>query len=424
MRGRVVALAGVVVLALAGGAWWLLDRQNAGDAGSETLAVPGLAARIDAIDRIEVVGAGDVSLVVLEKRDGLWRMPSRGDWPGNQREIGDALHRLGAATRVEPKTADPARHAKLGVEDVSAPTAKGAELHLAGGGAPVVLVVGNNHPALGGSYVRVGDDPQTWLIDEDVAPARDPAVWLDRRLVDLPMARLERVRVTPAQGPAFVLARVDDRFTPDGLRPAAMTDPDAGNATAGFPDQLALDDVAADDGHAATQTSVFETVDGVRLVVAAWQDERGAWARLDATLDEDVARAWFERAATAAPASDAMAPTDAPAAGGASPGTTTSDATAAAATTTSDATAPAGTSPSDATADGDLPASGTTADAAASGPATGEPGAAPDVDARIAALRTQVAAWQAKFDGRRFLLPAYKAQNLLKARADYLAGAR
>lgn len=369
MRGRAIAVAGVAVLALAGAAWWLLDREAAGDGEGETLVVPGFAARVDAIDRIEVMGAGDVSLVVLEKRDGLWRMPSRGDWPGNQREIGNALHRLGAAMRLEPKTADPARHAKLGVEDVTATTAKGAELHLAGGGEPVVLTIGNNHPALGGSYVRVGDDPQTWLIDEDVAPARDPAAWLDRRLVDVPMARIERIRVTPAEGDAFVLSRTDDRFTPDGVAPDALADPDDGNATAGFADQLALDDVAADEGQAATQTVVFETVDGVRLVVGAWQDERGAWARLDATLDEAMARDWFSRAATAAPSAEAV------------------DAAAA------------------------------TSDEGAESPP--EP---VDVDARVTELRTQVADMQARFDGRRFLLPAYKAQDLLKSRADYLAG--
>jgi hypothetical protein len=350
MHGRFLLGAAVAVLALAGAAWWALDRETAVDDVAGAVAVPGLAARVDAIDRIEVLGAGDASLVVLEKRDGAWTMPSRGGWPGNQREIGSALHRLGSAKRVEAKTADPDRHAKLGVEDVSAATAKGTELRLSGGGEPIVVVIGRNHPALGGSYVRLGDDPQAWLIDEDVAPQREPGAWLDRRLLDLPMARIERIRVTPAAGPAYVLARVDDRFTPDGASPSALADPDDGNAAAGFTDQLALDDVADDDGHAPASTVVFESVDGIAVTVAAWQDERGAWARLSATLDEKRARAWFERAATA-------------------------------------------TTPVDA-------------------------------DARVAELRTQVEQWQARFDGRRFLLPAHKAQYLLKARADYFGDAR
>ena len=347
IRGRPLLAGIVAAIALAATAWWALDARVSppGAVPADALVLPGFAARVDTIDRIEVVGAGDASLVVLEKRDGLWRMPSRLDWPGNQRQIGDALHRLGTAKRLQAKTADPARHARLGVEDVAGAAAKGTEVRLTGGGEPVVLVVGRNHPALGGSYVRVGDDPQAWLIDEDVAPARDPAVWLDRRLFDLPLARIERVRITPASGRAFMLARVDDRFTPDGVSPARLAEPDLGNATAGFTDQLALDDLATDDGVAATRTAVFETVDGIAVTVAAWPGDRGTWARLSVAFDEARARAWFGRA------------------------------------------------------EGD--------------------DAPQDVDARVAALSAQVDAWRARFAGKRFLLPAYKAQALMTSRADY-----
>ena len=43
--------------------------------------------------------------------------------------------------------------------------------------------------------------------------------------------------------------------------------------------------------------------------------------------------------------------------------------------------------------------------------------------ARIAALSAQVADWQERFAGKRFLLPAYKAQALLASRADYFEAA-
>lgn len=363
MRGRSLLVAGVAVFAMAGAAWWLLDRHTSGDAAGDNLAVPGLADRVEAIDRIEVVGADATVLVALEKRDGLWRMPSKLDWPANQREIGNALYRLGGARRVEAKTADPARHDRLGVEDIALATAKGAELRLSGGGDPLRLVVGNNHPALGGSYVRLGDDPQSWLIDEDVAPVRVAAAWLDRRLLDLPMARIERVTVTPASGRAFVLSRIDDRFTPDGLRPTDLANMDDGNATAGFTDQLAFDDVAADDATAATQTVVFEGVDGTRVQVAAWRTDDGTWARLSASLDEAQAREWLVRARAAPPAEAEPADVD------------------------------------------EIEGIG-------------------DIDAELARLRGQVAEWQSRFDGHRFLVPPYKAQNLMKSRADYIDGAR
>ncbi|GAB2492480.1 DUF4340 domain-containing protein [Arenimonas alkanexedens] len=366
MRLRHLAAVAVVVAGLAGAAWWLLDRQAQGDETAPGLALPGLAGRIEAIDTIEVRGAGAAVLVRIEKQDGTWRMPARDGWPANQREVSRALFRLGQARRIEPKTRNPALHARLGVEDIASPEAKGAQLWLSGGGEPVQLIVGNNHPSLGGSYVRVGDEAQAWLLDEDIGPAREPTDWLDRRLLDVPMARIQEVRVAPVGGRAFRLSRVEDRFSLDGQPPAAMTDPDAGNSTAGFTDQLPFDDLAVDAGVAATQVADFIGVDGVTVRIAAWQDARGTWARLSVRLDEALALAWFGNTA------DTVGDVD-----------------------------------PDAEAD---------ADAQAATPA-------PPAE-RVAGLRRQVDAWQAGFEGRQFLLPPYKAASLMRSRNDYLAGSR
>jgi hypothetical protein len=238
------------------------------------------------------------------------------------------------------------------------------------------VTVGNNHPALGGSFVRIGDAPQTWLLDADIAPARNPVDWLDRRLLDLPMARVEQIRVTPAAGRAFTLSRRDDRFSLDGLPPTAMATLDIGNATAGFTDQLAFDDVAADNGTPAEQTFVVETVDGLQVRVEAWRQDEGTWARISVVLDAARAEAWLARARAAEPQ---QAPT-----------AEASDAAAA-------------------------------VDAANAAGAAAAAVAAPLPD--VAALAAQAAEWQARFQGHRFLLPAHKVEVLMRSRDEYLAGA-
>jgi len=360
---RKLGLLAIVVLVLAGTAWWLLDRQSAGDGAAQGPALPGFDVRVETVDRIEVFGAGRTPLLAVEKRDGRWQMPDRQDWPANQREIGSALFRLGQARRIEAKTANPALHSRLGVEDVGADDAAGTELVLSGGGEPLRLTIGNNHPGLGGSYVRIGDDPQAWLLDEDIAPARDAADWLDRRLLDIPMARIDVIRVAPASGRAFRLSRVQDRFSLDGQPPAAMENPDAGNTTAGFTDQLPLDDVAADSGAEATQTVVFEGLDGVLITVAAWREDSATWARFGAELDEARATAWISQRAVDREDIERADETTAP-----------------------------------------LP--------------TDE--ASPEQ--QLAELREKVGEWQTQFEGRQFLLPAYKAAPLMRSRNDYLAG--
>ena len=376
MKPRALAGAALATVLLAGAAWWLLDRPVASDGAAGSLLLPGLGARLEQIDRLEVRGAGDQVLVEIEKHEGRWRMPSRHGWPANQREVGRALFRLSQARRLEAKTARPERHARLGVEAVSAADAKGGELRLSGGGEPLRLVIGNNHPSLGGSYVRLGDEDQAWLLDADVAPARDPTDWLDRRLLDLPLARIAQVRVSPAKGRAFRLSRdAGDRFGLDGKPAAALGNPDDGTATAAVVEQLALEDVAADSGTPATQTVEFEAEDGVRVTIAAWRQDDGTWARLQVALDEARATAWLAR------------------------------------------TAPAGEEGSD--------TAGTPTEAKIEGSTGAQIEAsteAPTADGRLQALRTQVAGWQERFEGRQFRLPAQKAANLMKSRDDYLAG--
>lgn len=386
MHARHLALAALAAVGLAVAAWWALDGRAPADdaAGGELL--PGLSARLPALEGLEVRGAGDRVLVSLRRADGRWEVRERPGWPANEREISRALYRLAGARRIEAKTDDPARHARLGVEDVAAADAKGAELRLSGGGEPLAVVIGNNHPGLGGSYARVSGEARAWLLDEDLTPARDPVAWLDRRLADLPLARIERVRLAPAKGPAFALVRGEDGFTLEGRPASAMRNPDDGLATAGFADQLALDDVADDDGTPATQVATFVAADGRELVVSAWRDQRGTWARLSLSLDEARATDWFTRAAEARRAAEEA----------------------------------------DDAADEADPAS-----EAGDASEAGQGGEADDVARRaaidaeaadaLAALRTEVADWQARYAGRRFLLPPHKAANLMKSRDDYLA---
>lgn len=343
MRARQLWPWSLVSLALAAAAWWALGRQATTEAPVAGPALPGLAQRLEALDGIEVRGAGDDLLVSLRKVDGRWEEAAHPGWPGNEREISRALFRLAEAKRIEAKTDDPALHARLGVEDIAAAEAKGAELRLLGGGEPLRLVIGRNHPSLGGSYARLADEAQAWLLDTDLSPARNPVDWLDRRILDLPLARIERVRVDPADGPRFELSRRDETFLVDGRAPALADD---AVATAAVPEQLALDGVAADDGSKAERRHVYEAVDGVALVIESWKGEGGTWARLSVSLDEELALAWFERG-------------------------------------------------------------GDTADPPAQ---------------RLEALRAQVAGWQARFDGWRFLLPAQKAANLMLERNQLLGG--
>lgn len=355
-RGALLGMA-VLAAALAGLAVWRVGERGATAPGVGDALLPGFAERIERLEGLEVRVAGGSPAVTLRRRGEAWEVVQRPGWPSNEREISRALYRLAETRRVEAKTDQPALYPRLGLEDVAGPEAAGAELRFTGGGEPLRLVIGKNHPSLGGSYVRVGDDARSWLVDQDLAPARDPVAWLDRRLVDLPLARVARVRVEPARGRGFSFRRGEDGFEVVGFR--ARTQFDETLAAAAFAEQLALDDLAPDSGHEAERRHVFEALDGRELVVESWSQDGGTWARLAMALDEQKAAAWLQGQGAA----------------------------------------------------GDAEAEADDKDGAVTEPPA----------AMLESLRARVAAAQARFEGRQFLIPPHKAAHLLAGRDQFLA---
>ncbi|HEX5757251.1 MAG TPA: DUF4340 domain-containing protein [Arenimonas sp.] len=286
---RLLLMVIAALLCLLGWLWW--PAESAQD-GQPTPLFPELAAHIDAIGRIEVRGAGSEVLATLERRDSAWHLLER-DWPAHGGRIQRLLQELGEARRVEAKTSDATRYARLGVEPVDAEDAAGIELVVIGDGIEFRVVVGDPPASGGGRFVRVVDQAQAWRVDRELELPRETAAWLDRRLVDRPLARIERVEVKPASGRAFTVERVGESFGMDGMPANELADPYRGDALAGLLDALQLDDVAVDDGSNPVQSARFVGVDGFDITIDAWTAGTEVWARCSAQLDEPRARAWL-----------------------------------------------------------------------------------------------------------------------------------
>jgi hypothetical protein len=264
---------------------------------AQSLIFPDLGQRQDRIDSIRVFGAGNALLVSVKKQSGIWRVLERNGWPANAGKISETLFQLAQVRAQEAKTADPALYSKIGVEALSDRWAQGMELRLDGGGKPLRLLIGHAHVNHDGNYVRVNDGAQSWLTDRAVDISRDPVDWLDHHLVDRPLARIEQVQVVSGDDGGYSLTHRDDRFRLADLPSAAMGDSHAGDAMAGFLDQLEFDDVADDDGKAlAERRTTFVGVDGVTIEVDAWREKGKVWARLSAKIDEAHAHDWLAEA--------------------------------------------------------------------------------------------------------------------------------
>lgn len=259
------------------------------------LLLPELSARIPTLSRVRVRSAGETVVATLELTDGQWQLAQRQHWPANAAIVAGLIDDLAKTRQLEAKTRDPQRHARLGVEAISAADATGLEVCLEGGGEPVCVLLGDAHPATGRSYARRSGQNPVWLTDHALELPRKTPDWLDRRLMDRALARIERVEVAPARGKAYRLTRVQDRFSLDGLPPVAMADPERGNGTAAVADALTFEEVAPDPGTVATQHARFIGVDGLDVTLAAWTADDGTWLRCTPVLDDTRATAWLKQ---------------------------------------------------------------------------------------------------------------------------------
>ncbi len=387
-RNTLIGLAIAALVALLAAFW--LQRSNAPQMTSGATPagwlVPGLRGHVNDVSRLVITGAGDKTLATLERGADGWGLVEKDGYPVDTGKLRAFLLKLADAKTVERKTASEDKYPLLGVEDVSAPEAKGVRVDLAGLAEPVQLVIGNAAVRGEGTYVRrVGEEP-SWLVSGTLSVARTPAEWLRKDLLDIPAGRIASVTLTPAEGKPvrIVKASEDDaNFTlediPKGREAASEYTVNGVASTLGG---LQIDDVMPAGEAVPPEDAIvarYETFDGIVIEVHAWQHEGKDLARFTATLD--AARA---DAAIAAAQDKARAAHEA-------------------------ATKVAGHDEEQA----DAPAAPPAAPLAVSDPAK-------DRAERRSVLDKEVADLQARLDGWTFVLPSWKYASMDKALNDLL----
>ncbi|MEZ5463758.1 MAG: DUF4340 domain-containing protein [Lysobacteraceae bacterium] len=398
---RLSILAILAVLAVVVAFWLKSSRQPAEELSASGLLLPTLSNRINQVDQLTISAAGE-RVATLQNSDDGWVMPERDAYPVAVAELRSLLLVLGDARRVEAKTANPDRYTKLGVDDPLADaSATGVRIDIRAGDESMGLIVGGNRPGGNGTYVRLVDDPQSWLTDRNIAIEKRPARWLQRQLTDIAASRIQSVTVEhPADADAkadTVMIEADGQsgFTLANLpKGREAADDYSIEALAGFLADLRFDELAANESGSLPETGVgtaaFRSSDGLIISLRHWTEgEQPArvWASFDVDFDEEQALQAVETAQRQAKVEHAAARLQA-----------------------AQAAAPE---------DREGEAVDTNSSAAIEAPlAVTDPEA--DRRARIAALKMEVAAIRDRVDGRRFELPASKAGNLRKRLDAYL----
>jgi len=307
MSGRRLAILALLALIAGGAAFWLRrPHEAARDLAIGTPILPALAAHLDAVNGIRLVGAGNKALVTLDRQDARWRV-RESDYAADATRVRRLLIALSELKVAESKTSDPARYAALGVEDPAAAAAGSVRVELDGLGAPTALIVGRN-AGTQGSYVRRPGEAQAFEAHPALDLARTPRDWLVRGVLDLAPARIASVEVARSDSPAWRAerpARGAEHFQVPGLpkgkelTSAGAADP-AGSAFANLEFDEVRAAVAPAPG-AKRQRATVRCFDG--LVVTLTSDAAGDahWLDVEAHFDAALAARYAPGAPKDAP---------------------------------------------------------------------------------------------------------------------------
>jgi len=254
------------------------------------LAFPGLAGKLAEVRRIELTRGKD--FLALDWQAGRFVLPARADYPARPERVREALVGLTELRLIEPRTADPAQHERLGVDDPGRDGTNAVGLKLLDAeGKPVAdLVIGRRRVRTQGGlpesvYVRRPGEAQAWLAEGRLVADVDPNLWLDRDIVNLPSGQIAKVTVRPHDGRELVAAAGDGRdlhlVAPADAPP---TDDAKWEEVGRGLEFLTFQEVVPESlvpGEPLGETR-FEFRDGLAVTVWPTRDRQGLWLRLRA----------------------------------------------------------------------------------------------------------------------------------------------
>jgi hypothetical protein len=167
---------------------------------------PALAGELAGVSNLEIRKASPTPNVTLHKKGDDWTVAQRADYPADVSKIRRLLLSLADAKIVETKTADPANFPLIGLEDPAPATATSTQIAFTVKDGEHSLIVGKS--AGEGNFVRRGGENQSFTVTPGVFVETEPKAWIDAKLLDIPVADIQRIEVKAAGGPNYSIHRV------------------------------------------------------------------------------------------------------------------------------------------------------------------------------------------------------------------------
>lgn len=297
-RNLLILLAALVVLAVAA---VVAERSRAPATTQGTAFVPGLEAALNDLERVALVKAGNEAIATLERRDGAWLVAEKNNYPADVAKLRQQLRALADAKILEQKTATPELYDRLGVVDVSAPTATGIAVSFTAAGKELPTVILGDVQGSKYRYARRAGEQQSYLLDHDPNFPHSTGQWLAPTIVDVKGDRVQQVTIKHPDGDTVTLSK-PNAATPNyavaGVpKGRALLYPGVADVTGNALRELNLEDVqpapgASADSPASVAKPVqveFRTFDGLVIDVTGSKQDDNAWITIAARFDADQA---------------------------------------------------------------------------------------------------------------------------------------
>jgi hypothetical protein len=235
-------------------------------------------------------------------KDGAWVVKEMSDYPADTALVRKALFSLTELRPYEAKTKDPARLAKLELEDPTGKDAQSKQLTVKDKDGKVLadVIVGKANTTnviLGKEmvYVRKAGTDQAWLAEGDPSLKAEPLDWIVRSVIDIDIERVKDVETKTVKGELMLhiaKEKADDKeFTIKNL-PAGRKPKEA--RTIGYVaealDNANLDDVKKvaeiDFEKNGTAIGSWRTFDGLVIKARMAEVDKKFWVALAAEVDE------------------------------------------------------------------------------------------------------------------------------------------
>ncbi|MCP5420065.1 MAG: DUF4340 domain-containing protein [Gammaproteobacteria bacterium] len=277
---------------------------------------PDLESHLNDVTRLQVQIAGFDPVTVTREGD-RWGVADRDGYPVDTGLLRRELLTLAELKRVEAMTSNPDKYERLGLRDLDKKGSEAREIKLwAGDKALVQMFAGKSGPG-GGSYLRLKDDPQSWLSSAAVNSPSQPADWLEKELLSVTPEQIQRIQAQTADGTKYTLSKADRKATAFTVEPV----PEGKRAKvseiqriSGALNALRMDDVVAESkgpkSDAPWSKAEFDAFDGLVIEAQTRKVEGKDYLKLSARFDEELAKQ-SQQAAASKQGQEAAKPTPA-----------------------------------------------------------------------------------------------------------------